>query len=70
MKSPIEGASAEPAIVIRVDDVAGAHDAPAAQPLADRPRHELERRERHEVRRDRRGHLTGGRVEGVAQLRD
>jgi hypothetical protein len=50
-----------------VGDADGARDPDA---LADRARHELQRRERHEVGRDRPRDVRGARVEGVAQLGD
>ena len=51
--TPRFGANAAATREQRVDDVARAHDPPAAEPLTERPGHELQQRERHEVGRDR-----------------
>jgi hypothetical protein len=53
-----------------VGEVGEPHGARDPHALADRARHELQRRERHEVGGDRPRHLRRARPEGVAQLRD
>ena len=70
MNVQISGAAAQSSRGGAEGDVAGPHDATAAEALADRAGDELQRRERHHVGGDRSGDEADAGAEALGDVRD